>query len=94
VRGPAFSETNFVEDLHKFDVRTLVVHGDDDQIVPFKDSAPKSVELIPSAQKIYYRGAPHGVIATLQDQINTDLLALLRSRGDPTSRPVAPRPST
>jgi non-heme chloroperoxidase len=75
----AFSETDFTEDLKKIDVPTLVMHGEDDQIVPVKDSAPKSARLIKGAKEIYYPGAPHGVTATLQDQVNADLLAFLRS---------------
>ncbi|RKR91474.1 non-heme chloroperoxidase [Micromonospora pisi] len=75
----AFSETDFTEDLKKFDVPTLVMHGEDDQIVPVKDAAPKSAQLIAGAQEIYYPGAPHGMTATLQDQVNGDLLAFLRS---------------
>ena len=61
------------------DVPTLVLHGEDDQIVPVKDSARKSARLITGAQEIYYPGAPHGLTATLQDQFNADLLAFLRS---------------
>jgi non-heme chloroperoxidase len=75
----AFSETDFTEDLKKIDVPTLVMHGEDDQIVPVKDSAVKTVRLIEGAKEIYYPGAPHGLTATLQDQVNADLLAFLRS---------------
>ena len=75
----AFSETDFTEDLKKFDVPTLVLHGEDDQIVPVKDSARKSARLIKGAKDIYYPGAPHGLTATHQDQINADLLAFIRS---------------
>src|SRR4051794_2989541 len=75
----AFSETDFTEDLKKFDVPTLVMHGEDDQIVPVKDSAVKSARLIKGANVIYYPGAPHGLTATLQDQVNADLLAFLKS---------------
>jgi non-heme chloroperoxidase len=75
----AFSETDFTEDLKKIDVPTLVMHGEDDQIVPVKDSAVKTTKLIKGAKEIYYPGAPHGVTATLQDQVNADLLAFLRS---------------
>jgi len=75
----AFSETDFTEDLKKFDVPSLVMHGEDDQIVPVKDSAKKSTKLIKGAQEIYYPGAPHGLTTTLQDQINADLLTFLRS---------------
>jgi non-heme chloroperoxidase len=74
----AFSETDFTEDLKKFDVPTLVLHGEDDQIVPVKDSAKKSAKLIKGAQEIYYPGAPHGLTATHQDQVNGDLLAFVR----------------
>ena len=75
----AFSETDFTEDLKKIDVQTLVMHGEDDQIVPVKDSAKKSARLIRGAKEIYYPGAPHGLTATLQDQVNADLLAFLKS---------------
>jgi non-heme chloroperoxidase len=75
----AFSETDFTEDLKKIDVPTLVMHGEDDQIVPVKDSAHKSAKLIKGAKEIYYPGAPHGLTATHQDQVNADLLAFLRS---------------
>jgi non-heme chloroperoxidase len=74
----AFSETDFTEDLKKFDVPTLVLHGEDDQVVPVKDSARKSARLIKGAQEIYYPGAPHGITATHQDQINADLLAFIK----------------
>jgi non-heme chloroperoxidase len=73
----AFSETDFTEDLRKFDVPTLVLHGEDDQIVPVKDSAKKSARLIKGAREIYYPGAPHGVTATDPDRVNADLLEFL-----------------
>ncbi len=75
----AFSETDFTEDLRQMDVPTLVMHGEDDQIVPVHDSAHKSARLLKDAREIYYPGAPHGLTATLQDQVNADLLAFLRS---------------
>ena len=75
----AFSETDFTEDLKKFDIPTLVMHGEDDQIVPVKDSAKKSARLIRGAKEIYYPGAPHGLTSTLQDRVNADLLSFLRS---------------
>jgi non-heme chloroperoxidase len=75
----AFSETDFTEDLKKFDIPTLVMHGEDDQIVPVKDSAKRSAKLIKGAEEIYYPGKPHGLTATYQDQVNADLLAFLRS---------------
>ena len=73
----AFSETDFTEDLKKFDVPTLVLHGEDDQIVPVKDSAKKSAKLIRGAEEIYYPGAPHGLTATHQDKVNEDLLEFI-----------------
>jgi non-heme chloroperoxidase len=81
----AFSETDFTEDLKKFDVPTLVLHGEDDQIVPVKDSAKKSARLIKGAKDVYYPGAPHGITATHQDQVNAELLAFLRGSPE-TSR--------
>jgi non-heme chloroperoxidase len=75
----AFSETDFTEDLKKINVPVLILHGEDDQIVPVNDSARKSARLIKDAKDIYYPGAPHGLTATHQDQVNADLLAFLRS---------------
>jgi non-heme chloroperoxidase len=75
----AFSETDFTVDLKKFDVPTLVLHGEDDQIVPVNDSARKSAQLIKGAKDIYYPGAPHGITATHQDQVNADLLAFIKA---------------
>jgi len=73
----AFSETDFTEDLKKFDVPALVMHGEDDQIVPVKDSAKKSAKLIKGAAEIYYPGLSHGLIATHPELINRDLLAFI-----------------
>lgn len=75
----AFSETDFTEDLKKFDVPTLLLHGEDDQIVPLRDSSIKSARIIRNAKEIYYPNAPHAVTATHRDQVNADLLAFLRS---------------
>ena len=75
----AFSETDFTEDLKKFDVPTLVMHGEDDQIVPIKDSSKKSARLIKGAREIYYPGQPHGLTSTHQDQVNADLLKFVKS---------------
>ena len=75
----AFSETDFTEDLKKFDVPTLVMHGEDDQIVPVKNASKKSARLIKGAREIYYPGLPHGLTATHPDQVNKDLLAFLKS---------------
>jgi non-heme chloroperoxidase len=71
----AFSETDFTRDLEKFDVPTLVMHGEDDQIVPIKDSAKKAAKLIKGAVEIYYPGLSHGLTATHPDLVNRDLLA-------------------
>ena len=79
----AFSETDFTEDLKKFDVPTLVMHGEDDQVVPIKDSAKKSAKLIKGAQEIYYPGRPHGLTATHQDEVNADLLKFVKSVQQP-----------
>jgi len=82
----AFSETDFTEDLKQFDVPTLLLHGEDDQIVPVKDSSVKSARLIKGAKDIYYPGAPHGLTATHQDQVNAELLQFLRSVSAPRGR--------
>ena len=74
----AFSETDFTEDLKKFDIPTLVMHGEDDQIVPVRDSAKKSAQLIKGAVEIYYPGLPHGLTATHADIVNRDLLEFIR----------------
>ncbi|HEX7124426.1 MAG TPA: alpha/beta hydrolase [Thermodesulfobacteriota bacterium] len=76
----AFSETDFTADLKAFDVPTLVMHGEDDQIVPVKDSARKSARLIQGAKEVYYPGQPHGLTATHKEQVNADLLAFLGGR--------------
>lgn len=81
----AFSETDFTEDLKRFDIPTLVMHGEDDQIVPVKDSAKKSAKLIKGAKEIYYPGAPHGLTATHQDQVNADLLAFIKGAAKATA---------
>ncbi|RPJ49376.1 MAG: alpha/beta hydrolase, partial [Acidobacteria bacterium] len=89
----AFSETDFTEDLKKFDVPTLVLHGEDDQIVPVKDSSKKSAKLIRGATEIYYPGAPHGITATHADQVNSDLLEFLK-KGRKTSKAEVPADRT
>lgn len=75
----AFSETDLTGDLKKFDVPTLILHGDDDQIVPIADSALLSVKIVKGAKLKVYPGAPHGMCTTLKHQVNEDLLAFLRS---------------
>jgi non-heme chloroperoxidase len=75
----AFSETDQTEDLKRFDVPTLIIHGDDDQIVPIADSALLSAKLVKDATLKVYPGAPHGLTITHKQQFNEDLLAFLRS---------------
>jgi non-heme chloroperoxidase len=75
----AFSETDFTEDLKTFDVPTLVLHGDDDQIVPMGASAIASAALVKKATLTVYPGAPHGLTDTHKDQLNADLLAFIKS---------------
>jgi non-heme chloroperoxidase len=74
----AFSETDFTEDLKKFDVPTLILHGDDDQIVPIAAAALQSSKLVKGAQLKVYPGFPHGMPTTQPDQINADLLAFIK----------------
>ncbi|MNZ61828.1 Non-heme chloroperoxidase [compost metagenome] len=75
----AFSETDFTEDLKKFDVPTLIIHGDDDQIVPIGAAALRSSKLVKNATLKIYAGAPHGLADTHKDQLNADLLAFLKA---------------
>jgi non-heme chloroperoxidase len=75
----AFSETDFTEDLKKFDVPTLVIHGKDDQVVPFDVGGNRSSKMIKNAKFIAYDGAPHGLPETHKDKFNADLLAFLKS---------------
>jgi non-heme chloroperoxidase len=74
----ALSETDFTQDLERFDVPTLLIHGEDDQVVPVSNSM-RSARIIKNAKGIYYPAAPHGITATHQDQVNADLLAFLQS---------------
>ena len=76
----AFSQTDFTEDLKRFTVPTLVMHGDDDQIVPYPDSAPLSAKLVKGAVLKTYKGFPHGMPTTNADQINADLLAFIAGK--------------
>ncbi len=75
----AFSETDFTEDLEKIDVPTLILHGDDDQIVPIGAAALRSSKLVKKATLKVYAGAPHGLADTHKDQLNADLLAFLKT---------------
>lgn len=77
----AFSATDFRADLKKFDVPTLVIHGDDDQIVPVDLSGKASAALIRNAELIVYPGAPHGITDTHKDRLNQDLLDFVRKQG-------------
>ncbi len=74
----AFSETDFTEDLKKIDIPVLVMHGDDDQIVPIVAAGPKSAKILKNATLKVYKGFPHGMPATNADQINADLLAFFK----------------
>ena len=75
----AFSETDFTDDLKKFDVPTLIMHGDDDQIVPIADSALLSAKILKGSQLKIYPGAPHGLCSTLKDRVNEDLFAFFQT---------------
>ena len=75
----AFSETDLTDDLKKIDVPTLILHGDDDQIVPIADSALLSAKLVKKATLKVIKGAPHGLCTTLKDQVNEELLAFVKS---------------
>ena len=75
----AFSQTDFTDDLKKISVPVLVMHGDDDQIVPYADSCPLSAELVQNGTLKTYEGFPHGMPTTQAETINADLLAFLQS---------------
>jgi len=74
----AFSETDMTEDLKKFDVPTLVLHGDDDQIVPIADSGALTAKIVKGAKLVVVQGAPHGMCTTLKDRINQELLGFIK----------------
>jgi non-heme chloroperoxidase len=84
----AFSETDLTDDLKKIDLPTLVLHGDDDQIVPIADSALLSSQIIKEAKLVVYNGAPHGMCTTLKDRVNAELLAFFE-QGQQRSRKAA-----
>ena len=75
----AFSETDQTEDLKRMDIPTLIIHGDDDQIVPIADAGLMQAKLIPAAKLKVYKGAPHGLCTTMKDQVNEDLLAFIKA---------------
>ena len=85
----AFSETDLTEDLKKFDVPTLILHGDDDQIVPIADSALLSSKIVKGAVLKVYKGAPHGMCTTLKDQVNEELLGFFKSSSKSASAGAA-----
>jgi non-heme chloroperoxidase len=75
----AFSETDQTEDLKGMNIPTLIIQGDDDQIVPFADAGELQAKLVPGAQLKVYKGAPHGLCTTLKDRVNEDLLGFIKS---------------
>jgi non-heme chloroperoxidase len=75
----AFSETDFTDDLRKFDVQTLIIHGDDDQLVPIAASGELSAKLVKGARLKVYPGGPHGICVTEKDRVNADLLEFVGS---------------
>ena len=75
----AFSETDLTEDLKKFDIPTLILHGDDDQIVPIAASALLSSKLVKGAKLVVWKGAPHGMCTTMKNQVNEELLGFFKS---------------
>jgi len=76
----AFSQTDFTEDLKKINVPVLVMHGDDDQIVPYADSGPRSAKLLKNGTLRTYKGFPHGMPTTEAETINADLLTFIRAK--------------
>ena len=94
----AFSESDFTEDLKRFDIPTLVIHGDDDQIVPINISATRTAKLVNGATLKIYKGAPHGVMTTHREQFNADLLQFAKQETTVAEsatrvRPTEPRTS-
>ncbi len=85
-----FSETDLTEDLKKFDVPTLIIHGDDDQIVPIGASAMLSSKIVKGSTLKVYPGAPHGLPSTHKNQVNKDLLAFIKERAVSPSRQAVP----
>lgn len=75
----AFSETDFTEDLRRIEVPVLVMHGTDDQVVPYADAGPKSAALLPDGTLKSYEGFPHGMLSTHPEVLNPDILAFIRS---------------
>jgi len=91
----AFSETDLTEDLKKIDVPTLILHGDDDQIVPIADSAFLSAKIVKNSILKVYKGAPHGICTTHKQQVNEDLLAFIKDELTSENREAIPmQPAT
>jgi non-heme chloroperoxidase len=85
----AFSESDFTEDVKKFDIPTLVIHGDDDQVVPIAVTGLRSAKMIKGATLKVYKGAPHGLMSTIKEQFNADLLQFAKQEtqvADATAR--------
>lgn len=78
----AFSETDFTDDLKKIDKPTLLIHGDDDQIVPIVASAQRTAKLVRDSQLIVYKGGDHGICATQKDRVNKDMLEFIKSKAE------------
>ena len=89
----AFSESDFTEDVKKFDIPTLVIHGEDDQIVPIATGGARSAKMIRDATLIVYPGAPHGLMSTHQERFNDDILEFARTGAEATARREAPTPT-
>jgi non-heme chloroperoxidase len=89
----AFSESEFTDDLRKFDIPTLIIHGDDDQIVPITVGGLRSAKMIKGAILKTYKGAPHGLMATHKDQFNADLLEFARAEARDAVAVTRVRPS-
>jgi non-heme chloroperoxidase len=92
----SLTETDFTEDLKKFDVPTLIIHGDDDQVVPIQITAMISSKLVPGAKLKVYKGAPHGICTTMKNEISADLLEFISGlpKQKQASKGNQPRPRT
>ena len=89
----ACSESDFPEDLKKFDIPTLVIHGDDDQIVPINISGLRTVKMVKDATLKVYKGAPHGIMSTNREQFNADLLQFANQKPDVAEQATRARPT-
>jgi non-heme chloroperoxidase len=89
----AFSESEFTEDLKKFDIPTLIIHGDDDQIVPITVGGLRAAKMIKNAVLKVYKGAPHGLMSTHKDEFNSDLLEFARQGAETSETATRTRPT-